>query len=383
MSQNAENLILYLTAFLDGDAPMLSRLEGDEQLAALAAPVLERLHKLRRNAPENADHELPDLRNAIDTQLMGVDFAQELQHTQSEAAALSLVTKTVVDSMHDSAQRLAENRTLAEETVREVQLGNERLSELIGEMDLVEQAVTHMGETVRIFLQSTRTITDLTAKVREIAKQTNLLALNAAIEAARAGEHGRGFAVVADEVRNLARRVQTATAEVEANTTAIGQQAHDIAVTSASSGKELELVQSVVVRMNNQVSNMQSSATRMMLQSMQEDHKDFVNHILAEAGKDRQAKLPGEISDHHNCRLGKWYDSQGQAMFGGLSAFRALEAPHAQIHATARQLLEAVHGGQRDLVPRLYASLSDQEDLIVGRLQALSDAIEHNKSSMG
>ncbi|WP_408033240.1 CZB domain-containing protein [Thiomonas arsenitoxydans] len=134
--------------------------------------------------------------------------------------------------------------------------------------------------------------------------------------------------------------------------------------------------------MNNQVSNMQTSATRMMLQSAQEDHKDFVNHILAEASKDKQAQLPTEVTDHHNCRLGKWYDSQGVATFGGLSAFRALEAPHAQIHATAKQLLEAVHGGQRDQVARLSSSLSDQEDLIVDRLQALSDAIE-SQSKVG
>ncbi|WP_245800469.1 CZB domain-containing protein [Thiomonas intermedia] len=91
--------------------------------------------------------------------------------------------------------------------------------------------------------------------------------------------------------------------------------------------------------------------------------------------------MPTEVSDHHSCRLGRWYDSQGQATFGGLSAFRALEAPHAQIHATAKQLLEAVHGGQRDQVARLSASLSDQESLIIDRLRALSDAIDASSTT--
>jgi methyl-accepting chemotaxis protein len=125
--------------------------------------------------------------------------------------------------------------------------GGTAVAGAITEMDNISDAVMHAAESVRTLGERSEKISQIVDVIREIADQTNLLALNAAIEAARAGEQGRGFAVVADEVRKLAERTAMATTEIKATVDAVREGTRS-AVAEMSSGSDRVLAGAELIR---------------------------------------------------------------------------------------------------------------------------------------
>ncbi|WP_306604073.1 methyl-accepting chemotaxis protein [Azonexus sp.] len=151
------------------------------------------------------------------------------------AAAVEELT-VAISSVSETARDVNEQ---SEESVAQTALGTQKVSHLVGEIHRIQGNIDEIARTVADFVHSTQAITDMTREVRDIADQTNLLALNAAIEAARAGEAGRGFAVVADEVRKLAEKSGKSAVEIDQRTRAIMEQSS--AVQSAIAAGEASI----------------------------------------------------------------------------------------------------------------------------------------------
>jgi aerotaxis receptor len=171
-------------------------------------------------------------------------LAQEVQRvTQVSTDQTDRITQvsTAMDELSASVKEVAETAASAADsaksTLQIVDEGNSRMTRSMEGTDKVVDAVRVSGGHIRQFSGAIAQIGGMAGKIREIADQTNLLALNAAIEAARAGEQGRGFAVVADEVRKLAERTSSTTTEINRMLTDVQATTHS-AVTSMETAIE-------------------------------------------------------------------------------------------------------------------------------------------------
>ncbi|NVD06452.1 methyl-accepting chemotaxis protein [Vibrio sp. JPW-9-11-11] len=187
-----------------------------------------------------------------------IDLAGQ-QSQEMELAA------TAMEEMTAALSNVSENTNLAEEYAgsaeKEATTSKEVFETTTSDFGRLESEFTNTSEIIEHLAEESNNVGNVLDVIKGIAEQTNLLALNAAIEAARAGEQGRGFAVVADEVRSLAQRTQDSTGEIESIILSLQEKAKQSTQTIHTSAEQMQLTRSNMATANDALTTIKNSAS--------------------------------------------------------------------------------------------------------------------------
>ncbi len=296
--------------------------------------------------------EVEQLKAQLSTEKMhqvSLTQAEELMTFENEHMKSGMMD--IQGSLANSVQAAKETLNCVSLLMSEFAARSENLNKISTAIQSLSSVSDESGVAVEGMSARAEEITSILSLIRGIAEQTNLLALNAAIEAARAGEAGRGFAVVADEVRGLADKTQTAISEITEVLTSLKENVASVAKVSSELTSSVDSVVKDMVHFESHLHKIDEQVkdhfkdidimTDMVFMSLaKSDHLLWKINTYLSINKHEPVF---DFVDHRNCRLGKWYyEGEGKEFFSHSSHYKALEQPHSVVHNGTQDIFELI-----------------------------------------